>query len=201
MVDLSCVFYIKYWIAASFMLLIHFTGVAQTQDSILVKEESVREVTETEKARQRINTATWLSVALPGAGQIYNKSYWKAPLVWGGLAASIYFAIDNQRLHKEYTDAIILRTDDDPTTVDKFQGVYSDRYLVEAANFYRQNRDLSIVIALAVYGLQIIDANVDAHLYDFDISDDLSLNLRPDLNSNLINGRFYTGFKLTLSFK
>jgi len=125
--------------------------------------------------------AAFYSALLPGAGQWYNRKYWKVPIVYAGLGASIAFIIDNTKQLNIYRDAYILRTDGDPTTVDTFP-LYHDKHLIDFRDFYKRNLDVSYIALGAIYILNIIDAIVDAHLYGFDISDDLSLKWRPQLH-------------------
>jgi hypothetical protein len=121
--------------------------------------------------------ATLLSAALPGAGQIYNRKYWKTPIVWAGMGTSIYFIIDNQKNHKSFKNEYIFRIQN-PGQVANYEA-YSDDNLIVIQEQYRRWRDLSAVACLGVYLLQIIDATVDAHLLKFDISEDLTLHFTP----------------------
>lgn len=126
----------------------------------------------------RPNKAVLLSASFPGLGQVYNRSYWKLPLVYGALGACAFFIVRNQRNYAEFRDAYWARVDDDPLTTDP----YADRYtnaetLRELRNFYRRNRDFTIMLSVAAYLLNILDAYVDAHLKHFDVSDNLSLRL------------------------
>jgi hypothetical protein len=97
---------------------------------------------------------------LPGLGQIYNKRYWKVPLVYGGLGASIYFYDFNQKNYKRYRNAYKRRLAG--YTDDEFQGVISDdNRLIDGQNFYKQNRDRSMLFIVGVYLLNILDANIE----------------------------------------
>ena len=141
-----------------------------------------------------IKKATTLSTICPGAGQIYNRSYWKVPIVLGGIATMGYVINFNNRGYERFKLAYDLVTDGDETTVDEFNGRYSADYLKKLKNNYRRNRDLSIIITAGLYVLNIIDAHVDAHMKDYDISDDLTMNLEPTmtqlytLRSGQVNG-------------
>lgn len=140
--------------------------------------------------------ATVLSAILPGLGQAYNKKYWKIPIVYAGLAATTYFIhINNQEYHR-YKTAYLYRIDGDPNTVDEFVNIYNDEaQLRSLTDFYRRNRDLMIIGTAGVYLLNIIDAAVDAHFYDFDVSDDLSLRIQP-----VVMPKKYSGLALTFKF-
>lgn len=122
-------------------------------------------------------TATLRSVVLPGLGQIYNEKYWKVPIVYAGIGGSIYFIDRNTRNYKKFRGALIARNDPDRT--DDFEGIYNEEQLRTLKETYRRWRDLSYISLVGFYVLQIVDANVDAHLHGFDVSDDLSLRIRP----------------------
>jgi len=144
--------------------------------------------------------ATLLSAGLPGAGQIYNKKYWKLPIVYGGFGALGYFFYDNNKMYKTFKEAYKYRMDGDPNTIDNYP-LYSPEGLLQAKNYYRRNTELTVIFSVILYALNILDAAVDAHLYDFDISDDLSLKLEPVFENNLHHrNTHYTALKLTLKF-
>ena len=132
-----------------------------------------------------VKKATTLSMVCPGAGQLYNKTYWKLPIVVGGAASLIYCVDFNNRGYQRFKRAYSLLTDGDDTTQDEFNGRYDAEYLKNLKNSYRRNRDLCIILTAGFYVLQVIDAHVTAHMKTYDISDDLSLNLEPYM------GNFY----------
>jgi len=105
---------------------------------------------------------------LPGWGQISNKAYWKAPVVWGGLAFMGYQSSYSGNLYLKYRDAYRQRTDGDPLTVDAFVGLDTEASLIQKRDLLRRSRDAYFLVTLAVYALQILDAHVDAHLKVFD---------------------------------
>lgn len=128
-----------------------------------------------------VKKATTLSMIFPGLGQIYNKSYWKLPIIYGGFATLGYVIDWNNRGYKRYRNAYNAVADGDPTTVDEFRGHYSADQLRSIKNSYRRNRDFSIILTGLFYVLNIVDANVDATMKKFDISDDLSLKIEPSM--------------------
>lgn len=151
--------------------------------------------------------AVWLGAIVPGLGQIYNRSYWKVPIVYGGFMGCAYAITWTSNQYSSYKNAYRdiyydIRdgaVSNDPNksyiailpegyTIDRMGGVnaYRDR-LNEWQNRTRRYRDLSIVATAIVYALTLIDAYVDAQLFDFDISPDLSLNIYPDLYYDLQN--------------
>ena len=158
-----------------------------------------------------VKKATTLACIFPGAGQIYNKSYWKVPFVVGGFAAMIYCIDWNNRGYQRFKKAYRLLSDyeknpdaypDGPT--DEFHGRYSADFIRNLRNNYRRNRDLCIIISGALYVLQIVDAHVDAHLKDYDVSDDLSMNIEPLIDYTYVptlgGNRPVFGFNLGLKF-
>lgn len=146
-----------------------------------------------------VSKATWLSIALPGAGQFYNKAYWKMPIVYAGIGTCVYFAIDNHTRYRRYLDAFFLRIDSTDTTPDRYLGIYSERELVELQNIYRDWRDLSIIIGSLVWVLNVIDAHVDAHLYYYNVNDDLALKVEP--NVFYVNSFPAVGLRLKLNLQ
>ena len=158
-----------------------------------------------------VKKATTLSMICPGAGQIYNKSYWKAPIVVGGIASMIYVIDWNNRGFQRFKNAYALLNDfqqnpdkyPDGQSKDEFGGRYSASFLKNLRDSYRRNRDLSIMLTVAVYAFQAIDAHVDAHLKDFDVSDNLTVNVHPmfDYQQTLANGtNAVFGFNLNMTF-
>jgi len=148
--------------------------------------------------------ATWMSVAIPGAGQIYNKSYWKVPVIYIIGAGLTYTTIANNRGYYKYKEAYyhLYENPDDP--MEGFE-VYTLDQLKTIKDEFRSYRDLSIVGLVILYTLNIVDATVDGYLFDYDVSDDLSLRVEPQiLNSYYTNNSFSAnqqyGFKLTFKF-
>ena len=148
---------------------------------------------------QEINTlapakAAFYSAILPGLGQAYNKRYWKIPLVYGAIGTSLYFYSWNNDKYDEYRDAYKERLAGFP---DPEYDYLSDNQLISAQEFYQKNRDISMLFAIAFYVLNIVDANVDAHLLQFNVNDNLSFN--PKLDYNNFNRE--TNYGLTLNYK
>ena len=155
----------------------------------------------------QVKKATTLSTICPGAGQIYNKSYWRVPIVIGGMASTIYTIDWNNRGYKRFKTAYALRVDYDKNpdkypggAADEFRGAYSATFLKNLKDSYRRNRDLCILLTAGVYMLQIIDAHVDAHLQDYDISDDLTMNLEPYFDYSPVGSTPLMGVNMSLKF-
>lgn len=165
---------------------------AQVQDTL--------EHSHTVAAAHNIKLATTLAL-IPGAGQIYNKKYWKAPLVWGALGGVTYYYVDLTQDFNSYESVLQLiideptlqtRTELETFAPELFSGLPAPFYqnstngVAQEAMGYmealRTQREYALFGLLGVYLLNILDANIDAHLFDFDVSDDLSL--RPSLNTN-----------------
>lgn len=126
----------------------------------------------------RPSKAAFYSAILPGLGQAYNKKYWKIPIVYGAIGTSMYFYLDNNKKYHSYRDAYKKRLLGLP---DEYEYL-DDSRLISAQRFYQRNRDLSLLVTIAFYVLNIVDANVDAHLIQFNVSEKLSL--APDVYQN-----------------
>lgn len=146
-----------------------------------------------------VKKATTLAMICPGAGQLYNKSYWKVPIVVGAFATMGYVIDWNARGYKRYRTAYNQVVNGQP---DEFEGRYSAEYLKNMKDNFRRNRDLCIILTGALYLLNVVDAHVDAHLKDYDISDDLSVRLEPTVFQNYAsrNGYYGVGMSLKVTF-
>ena len=175
--------------------------IAQQADSALNAEKPLKEL----KIKQKRDWTTWkpdpkralwLALILPGAGQIYNRKYWKLPIVYGGFIGCAYAMRWNNQMYLDYSQAYLDIMDDDPNTasyqqflhlgnqinssnIERYKEVFRSR-----RDRYRRWRDLSFFVMLGVYALSVIDAYVDASLSTFDISDDLSLHVQPAIINN-----------------
>jgi TM2 domain-containing membrane protein YozV len=150
-------------------------------------------------ANHKPKIALLCSAILPGAGQFYNKKYWKIPIVWGAMGAGIYFISTNNVIYRDYRSAILQRVDPNNSVPDKYSGIYSTDQLISLQDQYRQSRDLFIIITSLLYTLNMVDALVDAHLFAFDVSDDLSLKITPSQQN--LAGKKYGGISLNLALK
>ncbi len=143
--------------------------------------------------------AAFYSAILPGMGQLYNKKYWKAPIVWGALGTSTYFYIRNNNRYNEFREAFKLELAGRPHDFDgsvEDNPTYDKSALESAQTFYKKNRDLSLFITIGLYILNIVEANVDAHLPDKGFSKKISFHPSiftvPETNQ--------TGVGLTVNF-
>ena len=144
--------------------------------------------------------AAFYSAILPGLGQAYNKKYWKIPLVYVALGTGIFFYLDNDKEYKRYRNAFKRRlagfTDDEFYGTGSTPNISNDA-LIRAQRTLSKNREISLLITLGIYALNIIDANVDAHLLQYNIDENLAL--KPHFNLNELDAT--TNLGLTLNFQ
>ncbi len=124
------------------------------------------------------------SAMLPGAGQAYNKQYWKIPVIYAGVAAAGYFYFFNRDKYRLYRSAYISRIDNDPATTDAFVNLYSTGSLKQLQDGFKRYLDLTVLFTALGYTIQVLDAIAFAHLRNFDISPDLSLRIQPVVAPN-----------------
>lgn len=139
--------------------------------------------------------AAFYSAIIPGLGQTYNKRYWKIPIVYGAIGTGVYFYTNNNKEYNRYRDAYKQRL---KGLDDEFKGQFSDATLINAQRTFQRNRDLSLIITIGLYVLNIVDANVDAHLKQFNVNDDLSF--RPEVYPTDINQQQNVGLTMTYRF-
>ncbi len=229
--------HIRRWLLAVMMLVIGVSAKAQTVDStdviidstdvivdstMIVINDSVsrlsadsivpvkpkRDWTTWKPKPQR---ALWLALVLPGAGQIYNRKYWKLPIFYGGFMGCIYALSWNNTMYKDYSQAYLDIMDSDPgtasynkflhlgveinsTNIDYYKNLFKSR-----KDKYRRWRDMSVIVMVAIYALSVVDAYVDAELSEFDISNDLSLRVSPAVIPNGAGGNRLEAQSLGLS--
>lgn len=188
----------------------------ETQNIASLQKDSVKlakQLRKEQRALERVNfkpdpnKSIWLALVFPGAGQIYNRKYWKLPIIYGG-AVGVTYAVsyyggyynDYMRGYRDYMDA-------DPNTnyhLELIPKGYPESnagtYVKNRVNSYRRYRDIFIVVGVAVYALSVIDAYVDAQLADFDISTDLSMKVRPKLDVEQHTGKPTAGCQMQIYF-
>lgn len=174
-----------------------YVRLMERQDSSVVRfsltADSLQKYVGTKKNDRFIpdpKKALWLAIVIPGGGQIYNRKYWKLPLIYGGFMGCIYAMTWNNTMYRDYSQAYIDIMDTDENTK-SYENFIPARYDVNAnkqrlqdlfrrkKNYYRRFRDLSMFCMIGVYALSIIDAYVDAELSSFDISHDLTMKVHP----------------------
>ncbi len=181
--------------AILFLFFIATSGIAQVTDTVS-KSTTKTEIPKNHSPKK----AALMSAILPGLGQAYNKKYWKMPLIYAGFIGLAYSLHYNQTNFTNYRDAYRYRVDGDPTTVDKYVGIYRDDDLFTLQKFYNRYRDLSVIGIALLYVLNIVDASVDAHMFTFDVGDDLSFNIHPTLIKTSYTNNYNTGFSLNIKF-
>jgi len=158
--------------------------------------------------------ALWLAMVLPGAGQIYNRKFWKLPIIYGGFMGCIYALTWNNMMYKDYSQAYLDLMDDDPGTASYNKFLHLGKQIQTKADEerykkifksrkdkYRRWRDMSFFVMLGVYAFSVIDAYVDAELSQFDISKDLSLTVEPTVMPNHNGGDWLDSQSLGVSCK
>lgn len=175
------------------------------EDSITIDSATLSKALAPKALRKKRNWATWrpdtkramwLALVLPGAGQIYNRKYWKLPIIYGGFVGCAYAMSWNNQMYHDYSQAYLDIMDDDPNTQSYNQFLHLGAQ-IDASNIerykeifrkrkdrYRRWRDMSMFVMIGVYAFSVIDAYVDASLSEFDISDDLSLRVEPTVINN-----------------
>jgi len=140
--------------------------------------------------------ATMYSALIPGLGQVYNKKYWKLPIIYGATGVLIYaFDVNNDQYNK-FKNAY---TEMDAGNIEQFEGFTNKDILLRIRDNYRRNRDLNVISLAAVYLLNVVDATVDAHLFNYEITDDLSLNVQPTLRRSIDYQNTY-GLAIRITF-
>lgn len=185
---------------ASLLLIFFALQLTAQEDTLLIAPEVVVE----EPAFQPYDPlsparAAFYSAVLPGLGQAYNGKYWKIPIVYTALGVGVYFYQNNDRQFDRYRAAYKSRIAG--KTTDEFsnengQPIISNQGLIEAQRFYQRNKEISVLVTVGIYALNIIDANVDAHLRQFNVSEDLSF--KPTLDFDRFTGT--AGYGLTLNY-
>jgi len=182
-------------------LFLGYSLFSQTPDSLQIKEERSIVIKDTIAPKEEYDPlapskAAFYSAVVPGLGQAYNKKYWKIPIIYAGIGTGIYFYNQNTKDYNRFRDAYKRRLagfEDD-----EFQGISTDR-LLDAQKTASRNRDVSLIISIAFYVLNIVDANVDAHLRQYNISDDLSL--LPEVNMDSLDKQANYGLSFTINLK
>ncbi len=180
---------LQFIIALIFSTFLFFNSNAQ-EEELITSEEIVSDSTALEapekKRKLRIlgdypnpKAALGLSLVLPGAGQAYNKKYWKIPIIYGVFGYLAYKIDDNKKNYEDFRDAYEIRVDGDDMTIDQYEGIYSDASLKRLRDLRKKGLESNWIFVVVTYLLNGVDAYVDAHLLEFDIDEDLSMNIDP----------------------
>ena len=167
------------------------TGMNLQYDSIYIDEDQFN----------RPKKAGYLSAALPGLGQAFNKRYWKIPIIYGAFGTIGYFIGWNNNKYQQYRNAYLLQQSFPLEELDDELAInISKDNLQRGLDYYRRNRDLLMIVLVGVYIIQILDAHIDAHLMEFDVSDDLTFRIEPGFESQSLWTSKQYGLKLSLNF-
>ncbi len=181
--------------------------ITATAHPFLSEKKAHKAKTDTPKHPPRDPKKAMIMAIIPGLGQIYNHKYWKLPIVYSGFAAIGYFAVTNRNYYKTFKEAYNYKTahpDCNPTSTgceNQYAKKYSKKTLKIIRDYYRRNMQLSYIIGGAWYLFQIIDANVDAHLSHWNISNNLSLEVAPVIQPfDMPRAPAYKGISLCFKF-
>ncbi len=163
-------------------------------DSILIERDTVLEISDT--VFQDPQKAALYSALLPGLGQIYNRKIWKVPVIYVGFGTFIYYVDRNQRYYLDLKNKLM-----DPLYELKyFVGDFTEEQLTTGKDIYKRWRDMSILGSVGFYVLQILDATVDAYLFNWDVDEDISLKIEPVNIPGPFIDNHYLGLRASLSF-
>jgi hypothetical protein len=185
--------------------LISVTYVFSQEESALFSDTTVKKKKQFFKKGHDPAKAALMSAILPGAGQVYNQKYWKIPIVYAGLGGFGAWLGHNAIQLKGYTNAYRHHVEGTDALA-SYNGYNSESQLKFKREQAKSNLDISVIALSAWYVLNIIDATVDAHLFNFDVNEDISISLHPDVqlkagNSLNFENNFYTGVNFRLHFK
>lgn len=179
----------------SFLFFVGNTAVFAQEEMSIIVSDSIKgtEINPIAPAK-----AAFYSAILPGLGQAYNKKYWKIPIVYAALGTGIGIYAYNNKNYHNYRDEYKRRLAGTQNINDPKYNYLSDQQLISAQRQFQKNRDLSLMVTVGIYILNIVEANVDAHLMQFNVNDNLSL--RPDIYQNDLNYKQNLGLTLNYSF-
>jgi Family of unknown function (DUF5683) len=185
---------VKFWFYIVFFSISfgNFSGFSQDEVKLIANDTITTPIDPL-----RPSKAAFFSALLPGAGQAYNKSYWKIPIVYAAMGTSIYAYSWNQKKYNSFRDEYKKRLANDPNLNPEYERLSDDR-LIQAQKFHQRNRDLSMLVTAAFYILNIVDANVEAHLQQFNVNG--KLTVRPDIQTNDFTNQQNVGLALNFKF-
>jgi len=188
-----------------FTFLLNYSNRANAQDTV---KNIALPLNTIQKPLHSPKKATLFALVLPGLGQAYNHKYWKIPIVYAGFATCIYFIVDNTNFYNEIKDAydyvaITSKSNPKPIPPNDLAIKYTENQLREYRDIFRRNVELSYISTGVWYLLTVVDATVDAHFFDYDINEDLTLKIKPwvpVLGTHTASSGFSGGINLTLKF-
>jgi len=187
-----------FFLSLGLMLILSESLFGQARDTIYTDTLKIKD---SELPKHSPGRATLYSTFLPGLGQVYNRKYWKVPIIYVGIVLPLYFGIEQQNIYNDKRDAYVNRISGDST--DKyleFGNFFTNEGLLQSMDINRRNRDLMFIVAGVIYVLQIVDASVDAHLFYFNVSKDLSFQYTPTFYYDKRIRKPVQGLSLSLNF-
>lgn len=182
-----------------FAICYFFIQVTFSQNNKLIISDSIVSVNTFDFDPKAPAKAAFYSAIVPGLGQAYNKKYWKIPLVYAALGTATYAYVYNNDLYTTYRDAYKLSVNGKPHDYDENSGQFlSDESLKRAQTVYKENRDLSLLIAIGLYALQIVEASVNAHLMQMDQRNNLSFN--PNITIDPHTNKVVSGISISFAY-
>jgi hypothetical protein len=158
--------------------------------------------TREEPKKHSVGRAAAYSAILPGLGQAYNRKYWKIPVIYAGFGVMGYFVVSNNNEYKDFKEAYLYVANGETEPTDNpYVTKYNQTQLKDAMDYYRRNRDLSIIVGALWYTLNILEAYVDAHFFDYDISEDLTMSIKPAaVSAPVFSMQTAPGIKVSFKF-
>jgi hypothetical protein len=184
------------WIGIKVLFLIIFTGLSLQM--LLAQTINGNGQPQQKHSPQK---ASIYSAVLPGLGQAYNRKYWKIPVIYAGFGAIYYVTSENTREYRKFLEAYRYVVNQDTVPINNdYVGRYNEQQLLSGKNHYRRNLEIGYIVAGLFYILNIIDASVDAHLFYYDVGENLSMRLEPAMLNNPLAAMPVSGVSLTLRF-
>lgn len=183
-------------------LILFLLALALPSESVKAQDSVREDPSDTLARTHSAHRASVYSAILPGLGQAYNKKYWKLPVIYAGFGTLAYFGVMNTREYRKFREAFNYVNSGDTSFIDNDYAIkYGLNSLRQGRDYYRRNVELTYILGVALYLLNIVDAAVDAHLMYFDVSDDLSMQLQPVLLPPSPGAPINGGLSLTFRFK
>jgi hypothetical protein len=185
---------VKYWFYILFFCTLsgNYSGFGQEELNL-----KAADTVETKINPLAPSKAAFFSAVFPGMGQVYNKKYWKAPIVWGAMGTGIYAYSWNKKKYDSYRTEYKKRLANDSNLNPDYERL-SNTQLIDAQKFHQRNKDLSLLVTVAIYALNIIDANVDSHLKQFNVNG--KLTVKPEIQQNEFTYKQNVGLSLNYRF-
>ncbi|MBA2611514.1 MAG: hypothetical protein H0U95_06060 [Bacteroidetes bacterium] len=185
-----------------FVFIVHSVS-AQNDTIVLGKDTTTQTKSQKKAIYSSARKASIMSAIIPGLGQVYNKKYWKVPIIYAGIGGFGYMFLSNNTKYNDYRTGLIASVNHGDSSQAVYGKYYSQTQLQTQKLYYRKYRDFAIIGIGIIYLINIIDANVDAHLRTFDVSDDVSLQIDPWQNtySTASGLHMATGLSIKLNFK